>query len=63
MKDLVHISYFLGLEISRNASGYFLYQRKYIKEIFDMAHLTDVTTVDTPVEHNTYYSKNDGEPL
>lgn len=63
MKDLGHASYFLGLEISRNDGGYFLCQRKYTKEILDMAHLTDTTTIDTPMEQNTHYSKTDGEPL
>ncbi|KAL8130930.1 hypothetical protein AgCh_007017 [Apium graveolens] len=63
MKDLVLVSYFLGLEISRHSDGYFVSQRKYTQDLIEMACLTDDKVVDTPLELNVKYSKNDGSPI
>lgn len=50
MKDLGFASYFLGLEVSRQADGYFVSQQKYTRDIIEMACLTGDKVVDTPLE-------------
>jgi hypothetical protein len=63
MKDLGSTSYFLGLEISRNSHGYFLSRQKYTQDLINLVGLTDDKQVDTSLEVNVKYSKNDGEPI
>lgn len=63
MKDLGLASYFLGLEISRHSDGYFVSQHKYARGLIEMAGLSDDKVVDTPLEMNVKYSKNDGNPI
>ncbi|XP_028103205.1 uncharacterized protein LOC114302390 [Camellia sinensis] len=50
MKDLGALSYFLGLEISQDSSGYFLTQAKYTSDLLARARLSDCKTVTTPVD-------------
>ena len=59
MKDLGSASYFLGLEISRNSHEYFLNRQKYTQDLINLVGLTDDKQVDTPLEVNVKYSKND----
>lgn len=49
LKDLGHLSYFLGLQFSRSSNGFFLDQKKYAGEIINLAHLNDGKTNDTPL--------------
>ncbi|XP_028107693.1 uncharacterized protein LOC114306626 [Camellia sinensis] len=53
MKDLGLLSYFLGLEISYNSSGYFLSQAKYTSDLLAHAGLIDCKTTSTPVDPQT----------
>uniref|UniRef100_A0A2N9GT15 Uncharacterized protein n=1 Tax=Fagus sylvatica TaxID=28930 RepID=A0A2N9GT15_FAGSY len=41
MKDLGHLSYFLGLEVSSDSTGYYLSQAKYASDLLSRAGLTD----------------------
>ena len=50
MKDLGHLSYFLGLEITHSTDGLYITQAKYASELLSRAGLTDSKTVDTPVK-------------
>ena len=50
MKDLGLLSYFLGLEIFQDSSGYFLTQAKYTSDLLASASLTDCKTATTPVD-------------
>ena len=65
MKDLGHLSYFLGLEISYSTNGLYITQAKYASDLLSRAGLTDSKTVDTPVELNAHLtpSGGGGEPL
>ena len=53
-KDLGHLSYFLGLEITYSTDGLYITPAKYASELFSRAGLTDSKTVDTPVEFNAH---------
>uniref|UniRef100_A0A2N9EGE2 Reverse transcriptase Ty1/copia-type domain-containing protein n=1 Tax=Fagus sylvatica TaxID=28930 RepID=A0A2N9EGE2_FAGSY len=52
MKDLGHLSYFLGLEITSSDDGFYLTQAKYTSDLLSRASLTDHKIVDTPIELN-----------
>ena len=54
MKDLGHLSYFLGLEITHSTDGLYITQAKYAFELLSRVGLTDSKTVDTPVELNAH---------
>ena len=41
MKDLGHLGYFLGLEVSSDSTGYYLSQAKYASDLLSRAGLTD----------------------
>ena len=55
MKDLGHLTYFLGLEVHSRDHGLFLNQHKYIQDLIELAGLKDAMVVDTPMEVNVKY--------
>ena len=63
MKDLGHLSYFLGLEITHSTYGLYITQAKYASDLLSRAGLTDSKTIDTPVELNTHLTPSGGKPL
>jgi hypothetical protein len=63
MKDLGHLTYFLGLEVHSRDHGLFLNQHKYIQDLIELAGLKDATAVDTPMEVNVKYRKDEGDLL
>ncbi|XP_065638062.1 uncharacterized mitochondrial protein AtMg00810-like [Quercus suber] len=64
MKDLGHLSYFLGLEITRSTDGLYITQAKYAFDLLSRAGLTDSKTVDIPVELNAHLTPlRGGKPL
>jgi hypothetical protein len=63
MKDLGQLTYFLGLEVHHQPHGLFLYQHKYSQELVQLAGLTNTTSVDTPMELNVKYRRDEGELL
>uniref|UniRef100_A0A2N9FK40 Integrase catalytic domain-containing protein n=1 Tax=Fagus sylvatica TaxID=28930 RepID=A0A2N9FK40_FAGSY len=63
MKDLGHLSYFLGLEVSSDSTGYYLSQAKYASDLLSRAGLTDTKVVSTPLEMNARLTPLDGTPL
>ena len=63
MKDLRHLSYFLGLEITHSTDELYITQVKYVSELLFRAGLTDSKTVDTPVELNAHLTPSRGKPL
>ncbi|XP_042956257.1 uncharacterized mitochondrial protein AtMg00810-like [Carya illinoinensis] len=63
MKDLSQLTYFLGLEVHHQASGIFVNQHKYIQDIITLAGLEDTSSVDTPMEVNVKYRKDEGDLL
>uniref|UniRef100_A0A2N9F3K8 Integrase catalytic domain-containing protein n=1 Tax=Fagus sylvatica TaxID=28930 RepID=A0A2N9F3K8_FAGSY len=63
MKDLGHLSYFLGLEVSSSSNGYYLTQAKYTSDLISRAGITDSKIIDTPIEYNNRLNTHDREPL
>jgi hypothetical protein len=63
MKDLGHLSYFLGLEVSSDSISYYLSQTKYASDLLSRVGLTDTKVVSTPLEINARLSPLDGTLL
>ena len=63
MKDLGHLTYFLGLEISHTQSGININQKKYAEDLLSLAHLIDSRILDTPMELNSKLHKDEGNHL
>ena len=61
MKELGHLSYFLGLEITHSTDGIYITQVKYTFELLSRAGLTNSKIVDTPVELNAHLTLLGGE--
>ena len=63
MKDLGHLSYFLGLEITHSTDGFYITQAKYASELLSRAGLIDSKTIDSSVELNVHLTPLGGKPL
>ncbi|XP_020209382.1 uncharacterized protein LOC109794341 [Cajanus cajan] len=63
MKDLGPLRYFLGLEVSMDSTGLFLHQHKYVEDLISLAGLHSTTPVDTPLEINVKYHRDEGDLL
>jgi hypothetical protein len=63
VKGLGQLTYFLGLEVHYQPHGLFLHQHKYSQELVQLAGLTNTTSVDTPMELNVKYHRDEGELL
>ncbi|XP_026432297.1 uncharacterized protein LOC113329659 [Papaver somniferum] len=63
MKYLGFLRYFIGIEVDKSSSGYFISQVKYATNILQRAGLTDNKTVDTPLELNVKLNCIDGQAL
>ncbi|RVX00213.1 Retrovirus-related Pol polyprotein from transposon RE1 [Vitis vinifera] len=50
MKDLGHLKYFLGIEVSRSSEGIFLSQRKYALDLLQETGMSGCQLVNTPIE-------------
>ena len=63
MKNLGHLSYFLGLEITHSIDRLYITQAKYASELLSRAGLIDSKTVDTPFELNAHLTLTGGKLL
>ena len=63
MKDLGHLSYFLGLEITHYTDGLYITQAKYASELLSRVGFTDSMTVDTPIELNAHMTPLGGQTI
>ena len=63
MKNLGHLSYFLGLEITHSTDGLYITQAKYASNLLSQAGLIDSKTVDTPIELNAHLTPSRVKPL
>ncbi|XP_047314478.1 uncharacterized mitochondrial protein AtMg00810-like [Impatiens glandulifera] len=62
MKDLRHLSYFLGLEIASDKSGYYLSQAKYATDLISRASITETKVVNTPFDSTEHLTNTNGDP-
>ena len=63
MKDLSQLTHFLILEVHHRASGIFMNQHKYIQDLITLVGLEDTSSVDTLMEINVKYRKDEGDLL
>lgn len=63
MKDLRNLTYFLGLEIHKDASGIFMCQIMYTTNILKEYGLSSVKHVLLPLDSHVKLSADEGEPL
>ncbi|RDX67706.1 putative mitochondrial protein, partial [Mucuna pruriens] len=63
MKELGHLTYFLGLDLYYHPEDIFLDQQKYIQDLIHLVGLTNFTPVDTPLEVNVKYRQREGNIL
>ena len=63
MKDLGHLIYFLGLEITYFIDGLYITQGKYGSKLLSQSRLTNSKAVDTLVELNAHLTPLAGKPL
>ncbi|RDX80671.1 hypothetical protein CR513_38754, partial [Mucuna pruriens] len=63
MKELSHLTYFLGLEIHYHLEGIFLNQQKYIQDLIQLTKLTNSICVDTSFKVNVKYRRDEGDIL
>ena len=63
IKDLGQLTYFLGLEVHYRSHGLFVNQHKYIQNLITLDGLEDTSSVDTPMEVNVKYRKDEGDLL
>jgi hypothetical protein len=52
VKDLGHLRYFLGIEVSRGTKGIFLSQRKYVLDLLQETGMIGCRPAMTPIEQN-----------
>ena len=63
MKDLSGLHYFLGLKVCCDSKGIFLHQHKYTVDLLSLAGLASANPVDTPLEVNVKYHRDEGDLL
>jgi hypothetical protein len=63
MKDLGSLTYFLGIQATRNTAGLHLRQSKYIIDLLDRTQMTHCKPHSAPCSAGSKMSKFDGEPL
>jgi hypothetical protein len=63
LKDLGHLSYFLGLEILPTKQGYLLSQRRYLLDLLTRTQMTEAKSVVTPLPSGPPLSLHSGDPL
>jgi hypothetical protein len=63
LKDLGALSFFLGIQVTRDASGLHVYQTKYITELLQKTHMIEAKPSKTPYISGSKLSKLEGEPL
>jgi hypothetical protein len=62
VKDLGFLHYFLGIQITRTATGLFLSQTKYVEDLLTKSEMVAAKPCDTPCLPYHRLLKEDGEP-
>ncbi|GKG31358.1 ribonuclease H-like domain-containing protein, partial [Tanacetum coccineum] len=62
MTDLDPLNYFLGISVTRDSSGLFLYQKKYAIDLLEREHMDNCNPSRTPIDTESKLG-NDGDPV
>lgn len=63
VKDLGHLRYFLGIEVSKGPKGIFICQRKYILDLLKETGMLGSRPMATPMDQNHRLSGGTGTPV
>lgn len=63
LKDLGELSYFLGIQVTRQGDRMHLCQEKYMKELLHKACMIDCKPAPTPMASIGLLSRHEWEPL
>jgi hypothetical protein len=63
LKDLINLSYFLGIQVTRSANGFLLSQELYASEILHKVGMSNCKPVKTPLASSEKLSINNGKLL
>jgi len=63
MKDLGPVHFFLGIQVRRTATGFFLSQAQYAEDVLDRAGMANCTPASTPVDVKGKLSSSTGTPV
>ena len=63
IKDLGPVHYFLGIQVQRSASGFFLSQEKYAEDLLDRAGMLQCKPASTPIDTSPKVDAADGDPV
>jgi hypothetical protein len=63
VKDLGHLRYFLGIEVSRGPKGILLSQQKYVLDLLQEAGMLGCRPATTPIEPNHRLISDMGKPV
>jgi hypothetical protein len=63
VKDLGHLRYFLGIEVSRGRKGILLSQRKYVLDLLHESGMLGCRPAATPIDPNHRLISNMGKPV
>nr|GEX54275.1 hypothetical protein [Tanacetum cinerariifolium] len=62
MTDLCPLNYFLSISVTRDSTGLFVSQKKYVIEILDKAHMVICNLIRTPINTESKL-RSDGDPI
>jgi len=60
MKDLVMMSFLLGMKVKQDHDGIFIRQKKYAREILKKVHMEDCKSTTSPMNQKDKFSKDGG---
>jgi Reverse transcriptase (RNA-dependent DNA polymerase) len=63
MKDLGHLKYFLGIEVTRGSKEIILSQRKYVLDLLKEMSMLDYKPATTLIDQKSKLSAEAGEPI
>ena len=63
VKDMGDLHFFLGVEVTRSASGFHLSQAQYAEELIDHAGMSNCRPISTPIDVKPKLSACAGEPV
>ncbi|XP_073219605.1 secreted RxLR effector protein 161-like [Cicer arietinum] len=63
MTDLGKMRFFLGVEVSQNANGIHLCQKKYAREVLERFNMWNCNSVKNPIVPGTVLTREDGEDV